>query len=421
MKQLIPLAFAALCVGGLMAEPVSAPAGFVSIDGTSFTLDGKKFDFRGVNTGQWLNPEGYIMRFKKCNSPRFIDEMFRQLVGPEATDEFWRGFVENYVTEDDIAALGKRGVNVIRAPFHYKLFTDELYLGGRNRGFEIFDKLVEWCSRHGVRVIFDMHDAPGGQTGDNIDDSYGWPWIYVSENYQRQFCEIWRAIAARYRDNPTVIGYDIMNEPLGWQVKGELRKDYDARHEPLCKRVLAAIREVDTKHIVFFPGTSWNTDFTVFRDLTPDPLVAYQCHSYGTATVDRVNHVFSAFRDKSGRPMWMGETGQFVPGVGEASFEAMRKADIGWTVWCYKMPPFATVPDKPTARSGFAVINLPEGWDDVVNFAEGARTGYGEMDQTLFDTVKTRERAQGILKAYLEAIKFKNCRIDEEYIADVVK
>ena len=37
---------------------------------------------------------------------------------------------------------------------------------------ELF-KDEDW--EYGLYVILDMHDAPGGQTGDNIDDSYGYP------------------------------------------------------------------------------------------------------------------------------------------------------------------------------------------------------------------------------------------------------
>lgn len=42
-------------------------------------------------------------------------------------------------------------------------------------GFARVDSLVEWCRESDLYLILDMHDAPGGQTGDNIDDSYGYP------------------------------------------------------------------------------------------------------------------------------------------------------------------------------------------------------------------------------------------------------
>lgn len=47
-------------------------------------------------------------------------------------------------------------------------------------GFARVDSVVEWCREADLYLIFDMHDAPGGQTGDNIDDSYGYPWLFES-------------------------------------------------------------------------------------------------------------------------------------------------------------------------------------------------------------------------------------------------
>jgi endoglucanase len=54
----------------------------------------------------------------------------------------------------------------------------------------------------------------GGQTGANIDDSWGYPWLYESAKDQELICGVWTNIAQRYRDNPIVIGYDLLNEPI---------------------------------------------------------------------------------------------------------------------------------------------------------------------------------------------------------------
>ena len=77
--------------------------------------------------------------FGKCESPHMMDEMFRQLVGPEETAKFWTAFKDAYVTEDDIAFIAATGANTVRLPFHYKLFTVEDYLGSNDaeEGFRI--------------------------------------------------------------------------------------------------------------------------------------------------------------------------------------------------------------------------------------------------------------------------------------------
>ena len=103
---------------------------FVTISGQDLVRpDGSKLFIKGTNLGNWLNPEGYMFRFNKTNSGRFINEMFCQMVGADFTAEFWKAFKDNYITRDDIRFIKESGANTIRLPFHYKLFTDEDYMG----------------------------------------------------------------------------------------------------------------------------------------------------------------------------------------------------------------------------------------------------------------------------------------------------
>lgn len=168
------------CTTTHQADTALRPNDFVRVEGANLvTPDGEVLFIRGTNLGNWLNPEGYMFGFQRVNSAHFIDEMLREAVGPVGADEFWARFKDNYITEADIAFIASTGANTIRLPFHYKLFTDEDYMGldAHQDGFQRIDQVVEWCRKYGLYVILDMHDAPGGQTGDNIDDSYGYPWL----------------------------------------------------------------------------------------------------------------------------------------------------------------------------------------------------------------------------------------------------
>src|SRR5689334_23098104 len=108
--------------------------------------DGKSFVIKGTNLGNWLVPEGYMFHYKKATSPRLINETLTELIGPFETDKFWRQYVRNYITPSDIHFLKLAGVNSIRLPFNYRLFTNENYLGGSGskRAFAIVDSLVKW-------------------------------------------------------------------------------------------------------------------------------------------------------------------------------------------------------------------------------------------------------------------------------------
>ena len=99
---------------------------FVRVEGQCLVEpDGDTLFIKGTNLGNWLNPEGYMFGFSKTNSAGMIDLMFRQLVGPDFTAEFWKMFKDNYITREDIGFIASAGANTIRVPFHYKLFTDE--------------------------------------------------------------------------------------------------------------------------------------------------------------------------------------------------------------------------------------------------------------------------------------------------------
>ena len=254
MKRLLLILAVALAAVACNPKesPINSNPDFITIDGPNLIApDGSKFFIRGTNLGNWLNPEGYMFGFQRTNSAGAIDLMFRQLVGPDFTDEFWRAFKDNYVTEADIDFIASTGANTIRVPFHYKLFTDEDYMGltADQDGFERIDRLVEWCRGKGLYLILDMHDAPAGQTGDNIDDSYGYPWLLESTRAQQLYADIWQRIADHYKDEPIILGYDLLNEPIAPYFDN--MEELNAGLANLYRIGVEAIRKVDRNHTIF--------------------------------------------------------------------------------------------------------------------------------------------------------------------------
>ena len=149
---------------------------FISVKGKEMIgVDGKPFLIKGTNLGNWLVPEGYMFKFSTANSPGLINQAFTELMGPDDTKTFWKKYLDVYITQEDIHYLKSIGMNSIRVPFNYRLFTKENYMGDNDsaRGFIMLDRVIKWCKAEGLYVILDMHGAPGGQTGDNIDDSWG--------------------------------------------------------------------------------------------------------------------------------------------------------------------------------------------------------------------------------------------------------
>lgn len=390
-----------------MATPCTAhkyqAEGFMGIDGVDLiTPGGEKFFIKGTNLGNWLNPEGYMFGFSRTNAPRQINDMFCELVGPDFTADFWREFKDGYITRADIDYIASTGANTIRMPLHYKLFTDEDYMGltSNQDGMKRIDDVIEWCRANNLYLILDMHDAPGGQTGDNIDDSYGYPWLLESERSQQQFCDIWRQIAERYSNEPVILGYELINEPIATYFENQ--DELNAKLEPLHKRCVAAIREVDQNHIILIGAPQWNSNFAPLTDTEYDPLLMFTCHRYGGDATAAAISWFIQFRDRSGRPMYMGEIGHNTDQWQADFVKVMTDNNIGYTFWPY----------KKRDNSCMMGITMPDEWEQIVAYSEGPHATFGEMREAKPD----REACRRAMTQYLENMRFANCTPQISYI-----
>lgn len=378
---------------------------FIRVEGPDLIKsNGEKLLIQGTNLGNWLNPEGYMFHFQDVSSYRLINEAFCELVGPDFTAWFWQEFKKNYITQDDIKYIKQTGMNSLRIPFHYKMFTDEDYMGvtADQNGFEMIDQVVEWCRQENLYVILDMHDAPGGQTGDNIDDSYGYPWLMDSEVSKVQFCEIWKKVAQHYANDTLILGYDLLNEPIAHYFLEEHAHLNDSL-EPLYKRCVDSIRTVDPNHIVLLGGAQWNGNFNVFKDSKFDDKVMYTCHRYWCDTLQSNIQDFVNFRDSVNLPMYMGETGENTDQWIAAWTRLMERNNIGWHYWPYK---------KVDSERGMVSIKAPENWNLIVD--------YTTRDRSNFTKIRAVRPDQAVVKKamtdLLENMKFANCSINKGYI-----
>ena len=362
--------------------------------------DGKPLLLKGINLGNWLLPEGYMFKFKTANSPRLIQATINELVGEDEAQQFWKTYRDNYITRADIHFIKQSGFNSVRVPFSYRLFVSDTTVPRlEGPGYELLDRVVDWCRSEGLYVILDMHAAPGGQTGDNIDDSWGYPFLFESNKSQELMLNLWRKIAARYQDQPTVIGYDLLNEPIAHYFDSA---SLNPKLEPLYRKIVSGIREVDRNHIIFLGGAQWDTNLKVFGPPFDRKLV-YTFHKYWMTVNQDAIQEYLNFRDKYNVPIWMGEPGENTDEWIDAFRKLLEAHNIGWCFWPYK---------KLDATSCIVSIKSPDDWAAVIAFAEGPRTTFEEVRKRR----PPKEKVQKALSDYLERMKFANCRVNQGYL-----
>lgn len=401
MKKLVLVLLFSVLMGPAVIKAQTQK--FITVKGKQVIgPDNKPFLMRGTNLGNWLVPEGYMFKFKSVNSPKLINQALSEIMGPEDIKAFWKKYQDTYITAADIHFLKASGMNSIRIPFNYRLFTAESYMGENNpnRGFELLDRVIGWCKKEGLYVILDMHAAPGGQTGDNIDDGYGYPFLFKSKASQQLTIDIWHRIAAHYANSTTVMGYDLLNEPIATYFKAD---EFNQYLEPLYQKITKSIRLVDKNHIVILGGAQWDSNFKPFGPPFDSKLI-YQFHKYWTEPVQNVIQDYVDFSNKYNVPIYCGETGENKDEWIKTFKALLEKNNIGWHYWPYK---------KLDNNAGIITFDVPAGYDKVIDYTEKNRTTFEDIRKA---APENREELVKALYGFLNNCKFENCKPNKGYM-----
>lgn len=230
MKRILTVCAAALALAVSAAE--LAP---VKVSGNKLVANGKELRLRGINWGWW------------------------HLKGTE-------------YTEADMKRQAGWGANMLRLAMTY---TDVIHPDGswNEDAFRKVDEVVKWAQKHKQYVILDLHVAPGGQDPAPYCDG-GKNLIWKDKTKQEQYFDLWRGLAKRYRGNPAVAAYEVMNEPCTQQADPRMLAD-------LNRKAIAEIRKIDPDKVIVVSGDQWGNA----RDLKDevkidDPNILYTFHFY---------------------------------------------------------------------------------------------------------------------------------------------
>ena len=186
----------------------------------------------------------------------------------------------------DIEIVADKGINVVRLPIatdllhawskgEYPPSTDTSYknpaLAGLN-SFELFNFMLENFKRVGIKVILDVHSA----TTDNQGHTY--PLWYNGTITEEIFKSAWVWVADYYKNDDTIIGFDLKNEPHtntgNVKIKAESAIWDDSNHPNNWKRVAQetalAILDVHPNVLIFVEGIEMYPKDGIWDDETFD-------------------------------------------------------------------------------------------------------------------------------------------------------
>ena len=190
-----------------------------------------------------------------------------------------------------------------------------------------------------------------------------------------------------------------MNEPIAHYFEEE---NLGGKLEPLYKKIVTAIREVDQNHIIILGGARWNTDFKIFSKPFDDKLV-YEFHKYWMPPEQKEIQEYLDFRDKYDVPIYMGESGENDDEWVLKFRQLLDEHSISWHFWPYK---------KMDNSRGPVNFDNPKHYDLIIDYAESDRTTYKDIRENRPDVKKVKLALNG----FLEQCKFENCFPNKGYL-----
>ena len=330
---------------------------------------GKPVWLRGTCVGGWMNMENFINGYPGDESgTRWT---MAQTLGPAKAEFFFDRLLDYFLAEEDISFIKECGATVVRLPVNYRHFEHDAnpfqYI---EKGFTHLDRVIKWCTKHNLYVIIDLHAVQGWQNTDwHCDNPSRQTLFWTQKQFQDRFVALWEEFARRYAGNPTVAGYNVMNEPVTNAPFGRFSNSYTPNWEiinQVYRRVVTAIRAIDPATIIFLEGDYFSSRFSGLEQPFAENLV-YSSHNYSASGFgpgsypgtyqgvywDRnkqeenfLNHEGTCYARANNVPLWVGEFGSVYNGPTPEKADRLQALDdqidvfgkhrVHWTTWTYK-------------------------------------------------------------------------------------
>lgn len=265
----------------------------------------------GGNSGSVGNNNPKIVQAKDVPAPTTNDWLYTdgsKIVDKDGKEVWltgvnWFGYNTGTNTFDglwacdlntSIAAIADRGFNLLRIPISTELIKNwsngnypnanfnqatNSYLVGMN-SLEIFDYVVGQCRANGIKIMIDIHSAKT----DSMGHMYN-VW-YNGDISEKDYLDALEWTAARYKNDDTIIAYDLKNEPHGKagespRAKWDNSKDTD-NWKYIAEKAAKAVLNKNPNVLVMVEGIEiYPKDIGANGDFSSTNMGDYECTWWG--------------------------------------------------------------------------------------------------------------------------------------------
>lgn len=321
---------------------------------------------KGINVGSWLLMEGYILGGPNIAESK-IKKDFKKKYGNQELKSFEKAFRGNFIQREDFKKIANTNAKYIRLPFNSKIIEKKPYSYSK-KGTQFIKNALNWAAEFKLKIILDLHAAPGSQNCDWHADSSGSAKFWQKETYRNRAINLWAYLSDKFNRHPGLGGYDLLNEPVTGKTNINLIKDY-------YKKAIATIKYSDKKNPIFLEGNCWAQQINFFASLISENIKisihAYSPLSYtynfvkglsypgkiegqrwDKSTIYKYMEPYADFSKKNNVDILVGEFGINWRGGfwGEKKYlddllSVFDDYGFGYTYWTYKAIANPTFPD----------------------------------------------------------------------------
>lgn len=305
-------------------------------------LKGEKITLKGVNLGGWLVFEDWLCPYEEVSDNYEVIETLSKRFGQEEAYELLNIYYDNFITEYDFDVIKEMGFNCVRIPFWFRNFYyddngTKILDDNGNWDFSRLDWAVNECSKRGIYVILDMHGAVGYQSDAPHSGKGNSCGLYddtpEGERYRKLTDELWTAIAERFKGNPAIAMYDLLNEPMCDVDCTEV--DRRINNESIYTGLYDTVRNADKDHIITMECI-WTAAALPHKYFKGWDNVVYQVHFYQNSNFIFNLFVFLTSVYYANTPLLMGEFYPHKLTTWSNCFNTMEKFNFSWMLWTYK-------------------------------------------------------------------------------------